>query len=105
MKKHSNPESSSGTSYFGHNFMATTASLRALFGEPHYADGDYTIDEWVLDMHGITVTVYHRGDTHYPLEEPLRWHIGAHHRADSLAALLHLRELINPTHEPCPKNL
>lgn len=98
MKKHSNPESSSGTSYFGHNFMATTASLRALFGEPHYADGDYTIDEWVMDIGGgATATVYHRGETRYPEDQTLRWHVGAHKSADALAALLHIRELLTPT--------
>ena len=98
MKKHANPESSSGTSYFGHHFMATTSSLRALFGEPHYAEGDYTIDEWVLDIGGgATATVYHRGETRYPEDQPIRWHVGAHHAADALATALHIREHLTPT--------
>ena len=98
MKVHDNPETSHGTSYFGHHFMATTASLRALFGEPHYAEGDYTIDEWVLDIGGgEAATVYHWGDTRYPEDQALRWHVGAHTRADALSALLHIRELLTPT--------
>lgn len=98
MKKHSNPDSSSGTSYFGHHFLATTASLRALFGEPHYAEGDYTIDEWVLDIGGgATATVYHRGETRYHEDQPIRWHVGAHKSADALAATLQIRELLTPT--------
>ena len=98
MKKHANPESSSGTSYFGHHFTATTASLRALFGDPHYPEEDYTIDEWVLDIGGgEAATVYHWGDTRYPEDQALRWHVGAHTRADALSALLHIRELLTPT--------
>lgn len=98
MKKHANPESSSGTSYFGHNFMATTASLRALFGEPHYAEGDYTIDEWVLDIGGgATATVYHRGETRYPEDQPIRWHVGAHLPSDSLYAIIRIKDLLTNT--------
>ena len=99
MKKHTDPDkASNGTSYFGHHFTATTASLRALFGDPHYPEGDYTIDEWVLDIGGgEAATVYHWGDTRYPEDQALRWHVGAHTRADALSALLHIRELLTPT--------
>lgn len=99
MKKHTDPDkASNGTSYFGHHFMATTASLRALFGDPHYPEGDYTIDEWVLDIGGgEAATVYHRGDTRYPEDQALRWHVGAKRPSDSLYAVMRIKELLTPT--------
>ena len=97
MKVHDNPDTSHGTSFHGHHFIATPGRLREIFGEPQFPDGDYTIDEWVLDHEGETVTIYHRGQDHYPMEQPIRWHIGARRCSTSLSALLHIRELLTPT--------
>ena len=98
MKVHDNPDTSHGTSFHGHHFIATPGRLREIFGEPQFPDGDYTIDEWVLDIGGgEAATVYHWGDTRYPEDQALRWHVGAHTRADALSALLHIRELLTPT--------
>lgn len=96
MKKHTDILASNGTSYRGHYIITTAERLIDLFGPPQYTDVscDGSQMEWVLNNNGDCITIYDRCSSPYRLDEPVRWHIGAHSSGAAASALDDLTKLV-----------